>query len=517
MDHGAAERQDTFMAITRLADVFPRHARRVIIVALSIQLSVLVTLAILLWLADIDWIVSLIFVLMPVAFLQTFAWYVVGRYALEPLDILARTVTQISDQPHDTIPPNLNGTHHEKTGFKLMVDTIFQHAAATETSAAVPGNEGNDSQPVFEHLPGGVIALNEARQIVYANKRAPIATDSTGKKTIQLEFDTKDGLTAWLTSMEESEVRAERRWNGVQDQPVGSPDRRVFDVVASYEKNAASGFDTIILLVDRTAYYAVNEEGMDFMALAAHELRGPITVIRGYLDILRPELDATLNDDQKQLFDRLDVSSSRLSGYVSNVLNAAKFDRRHLKLHLSEQSFKDIYATVADDLALRASTQGRLLSVTMPDDLPTIAADRSSLSEVIANLIDNAIKYSREGGQVSVSAAVDGDFVRFAVQDFGIGMPGSVMSGLFAKFYRSHRSKQTVSGTGLGLYISKAIVESHGGQIGVTSTEGEGSTFSFSVPIYSTVADKLLSSDAANQGIIETSSGWIKNHSMYRG
>lgn len=116
-----------------------------------------------------------------------------------------------------------------------------------------------------------------------------------------------------------------------------------------------------------------------------------------------------------------------------------------------------------------------------------------------------------------MTAAVDGDAVRFSVQDFGIGIPASVVGSLFSKFYRSHRSKSTVQGTGLGLYISKAIVESHGGRIGLTSTEGEGSTFSFSVPIYATVKDKLLTSDAENQGIIETSSGWIKNHSMYRG
>ncbi len=157
------------------------------------------------------------------------------------------------------------------------------------------------------------------------------------------------------------------------------------------------------------------------------------------------------------------------------------------------------------------------MSFSIPPDLPSIAADRNSLSEVIANLVDNGIKYSNEGGQVLVSAAVDGDSVRFSVQDFGVGIPGSVVGNLFTKFYRSHRSKHTVAGTGLGLYISKAIVESHGGSMSVSSTEGQGSTFSFSVPIYETVKDKLLAGGDANQGIIETSSGWIKNHSMYRG
>ena len=153
----------------------------------------------------------------------------------------------------------------------------------------------------------------------------------------------------------------------------------------------------------------------------------------------------------------------------------------------------------------------------IPDNLPTVAADRNSLTEVIANLVDNAIKYSNEGGTVEIIAQQDGNSVTFSVTDHGIGIPSSVVGHLFSKFYRSHRSKQNVSGTGLGLYISKAIIESHGGTIGVSSSEGHGSTFRFSLPIYSTVADKLKGSDNRNEGIMETSNGWIKNHSMYRG
>ena len=224
-------------------------------------------------------------------------------------------------------------------------------------------------------------------------------------------------------------------------------------------------------------------------------------------------MGTSLHGDQRQLVERLDVSASRLSGYINNILNVAKYDRSHLRLHLQEDRLSDIYATIADDLELRARTQNRLLAVTIPHDLPTVAADRNSLTEVIANLVDNAIKYSNEGGQVRVSADVDGNYVRCSVHDTGIGIPSSVMGGLFTKFYRSHRSRSSVAGTGLGLYISKAIITSHGGQIAVKSKENEGSVFSFTVPIYRTVADKLAASDNGNEGVIQSSSGWIKNHS----
>lgn len=505
------------MAITRLVDVFPAHRRRVIWATLVLQLSLLSVLAVLLTSAGINWLTMIVFVLMPVAVLQLFAFIIIGKYALEPLDFLARTITQVSDQPHDSIPPNLNGTMHERTGFKMMVDTIYGVATRNPQTVAPDSGLSALQATLLDKLPGGVIALDEARSIKYANETAPVVTNEAGQKHIQLMFSDDNTLESWLSLVESSQVSASKTWSRIQTNVQGEPNRRVFDIVANYQKNGPQGIDTLLLLVDRTKHYAVNEDGMDFIALAAHELRGPITVIRGYLDILRPELEGSLSAEQKQLFDRLDVSSSRLSGYVSNILNASKYDRRHLRLHLHEDRLADIYALIADDLALRATTQGRLLSVTLPADLPTVAADRNSLSEVMANLVDNAIKYSNEGGQVNVVAAIDGDAVRFTVQDFGIGIPASVVGNLFTKFYRSHRSKGSVSGTGLGLYISKAIVESHGGKISMTSTEGTGSTFSFTVPIYSTVADKLMASGAENKGIIETGSGWIKNHSMYRG
>ena len=103
------------------------------------------------------------------------------------------------------------------------------------------------------------------------------------------------------------------------------------------------------------------------------------------------------------------------------------------------------------------------------------------------------------------------------MQDNGMGMPGNVVGNLFHKFYRSHRSRETVAGTGIGLYICKAIVESHGGTIGVTSVEGQGSTFSFTVPIYAAVASQLQANDFTNAGLISSGDGWIKNHAKYSG
>lgn len=499
------------MAVVRLADYYAGHVKRVKYVSAGMLFAVNVTILLLLLQFGLPLSVILVFVLLPVVVLEIFLVSVILKYAMEPLEILTRAITHVSPQANDVTPPRINEPRHEQTGLKQMVQTVYDNSLTPNEKVASTASDISDILPV------GIIALSETGQVVYANDRAPVVTDSQGVKSVKLQFKDSDNLQSWLAEATTNKTQDDHVWQGIEDAMPGEAERKVYDVISFYQKNAPSGFETIIVTVDRSKDYVEDEESIDFISLAAHELRGPITVIRGYLDVLINEIGPHLKDDQKELVERLDVSASRLSGYVNNILNVAKYDRRHLKLHLVEDKLSDIYAVIADDLQLRARTQGRILSVSIAPDLPTIAADRNSLSEVLANLVDNAIKYSKEGGHVEVTAAVEGNYVKCIVADQGIGIPSSVMSNLFSKFYRSHRSRTTVSGTGLGLYISKGIIESHGGQVGVASKEGEGSKFSFSVPIYSTVAEKLAAGNNGNEGIIQTSSGWIKNHSKIGG
>ena len=161
-------------------------------------------------------------------------------------------------------------------------------------------------------------------------------------------------------------------------------------------------------------------------------------------------------------------------------------------------------------MILRATSQNRLIEFNIPEKIPTIGTDISGFSEVLTNLIDNAIKYSNDGGLVKITTERVGNFINIKVQDWGIGIPLNVMPNIFQKFYRSHRSRETVAGTGIGLYLSKAIATKMGGEISVESTEGEGSIFTFSIPIYKAVANQLQNKDINIIG--QSSGGWIRNH-----
>jgi len=516
-------------------DFWPRFKRGAVFLIIALQVLILVALAVLLNYSGFfkDNPLGFTATLVAQSILGIVASLVIYRFVASPVKHLLAALVHVAGEPTNIAPPNPNDEKFEKNGFKAVLQTIYQLASDVkdpikegESNAATlvaPGQAVASLAPTVQTVLGtaldqaicGFVVLNQERKIIYANKATPLRVDTSGVQTIDLVFGENDTIEKWWDECEQTAVHAEKTWPRIPNKLPNEENRRFFDVVASYNKGTET--EMVITLIDRTHLYEIGEEELDFIAFAAHELRGPITVIRGYIDVLTDELSTVLQEDQKELFRRLAVSSNRLSGYINNILNTSRYDRRHLRMHLNETTIGEVYDSIRDDMALRASSQNRLLTVSIPEGLPTIAADTASLGEVFANIIDNAIKYSNEGGAISVVAASKGDTVEWAVEDRGIGMPASVVSNLFQKFYRSHRSRETVAGTGIGLYISKAIVESHGGSISVRSEDGHGSTFLVTLPTYKTVADKLKQDNNGNETLISSDGSWIKNHNMYRG
>lgn len=504
-----------------IRDFWPRFSKRVTALAILLNLIAAGLTTGILWyfqIIETHFVASIIIVAGQLIVGGLFTSILYAVMARPSKHLLAAAI-HVADEKTTTTPPNPNKKSLQKSGLDVVLQTIYS------LSSSRPHEEGEASQhsdvvrdgitKALDDTLCGFVILNHDRQIVYANKAAPVNVNNDGLITLDLLFEKEGQLNAWWDECNETSVKAEKTWSRVSNKLPNEEGRRLFDVVASYNKGAEH--EMVLVLVDRTHLYSVGEEELDFIAFAAHELRGPITVIRGYIDVLQDELDEVIADDQKELFRRLSVSATKLSGYINNILNTSRYDRRHLTMNLTETTVERVYSTIKDDMALRASSQNRLLSAEIPTDLPTIAANTTSLGEVFANIIDNAIKYSNEGGAISVTASLQGEYVDVSIQDHGIGMPSNVMGNLFQKFYRSHRSRETVAGTGIGLYISKAIVESHAGTITVKSEEGKGSTFTVSLPTYRSIADKIQS--GTNESIInkKESGHWIRNHSSFRG
>jgi two-component system phosphate regulon sensor histidine kinase PhoR len=169
---------------------------------------------------------------------------------------------------------------------------------------------------------------------------------------------------------------------------------------------------------------------------------------------------------------------------AQELLDLSRIESGQVELLLAPLAPKSLVNSAADRMRMQAERAGLKLSIKCGDDLPNIRADKSRLEQVLVNLIHNAVKFTKPGGEITLAAESTISGVRFAVRDSGVGIPAESLTRIFERFYRVDKSR-TGSGTGLGLSISKHIIEAHGGKIWAESDERHGSIFYFVIPLLS--------------------------------
>jgi two-component system, OmpR family, sensor histidine kinase VicK len=270
------------------------------------------------------------------------------------------------------------------------------------------------------------------------------------------------------------------------------------------------------VLFDQTEKYSRDDSGASFVAMAVHELRTPLTIMRGYIEVFEDELTPQLNQEQAEFMRNLTAQAQQLNSFVNNIQNLARIQDNALELQLKGENWTQLLNTTIDAMDVRARSRHKTIVRNIPADLPLAAIDTGTMSEVIINILENSIKYTHIEEPIVVTSVVkDDNWIETTVTDKGIGIPDSLIGHVFDKFYRSHRTSRAVGGTGLGLYISKTIIDAHGGSIWVKSKEGEGSTFGFTIPTYESVKDQVV--NTSDGSIMRGAHGWIKNHTLYRG
>jgi signal transduction histidine kinase len=219
-----------------------------------------------------------------------------------------------------------------------------------------------------------------------------------------------------------------------------------------------------------------------FVSVVSHELKTPVAIIKGYAETLQRAKARQNPQLVGELLGEIVEEADRLSNLVDDLLDASRLEAGGL-------SFQDVEAVDLEEIAQRVveryslQTEQHTLHLDFPDDLLTIDGDPQRLEQVLDNLVSNAIKYSPKGGVVTICGWEEDAEVRLAVKDEGVGIPLEEQERIFERFYRVEApDSRGVSGTGLGLYLARAIVRAHGGRIWVESAPGKGATFHIALP-----------------------------------
>jgi signal transduction histidine kinase len=220
-----------------------------------------------------------------------------------------------------------------------------------------------------------------------------------------------------------------------------------------------------------------------FLANMSHELRTPLNAILGYTELLRDGIYGQIPEKGRETMERIDRSGRHLLALINDVLDLSKIEAGQLTLSLGDYSLKEVVQTVVTALEPLAAEKKLALSVTLAPDLPVGRGDDRRLSQVLLNLVGNAVKFT-DAGEVRVAARVSDAAFVVSVSDTGPGIAPEDQQRIFEEFQQADTSNtRKKGGTGLGLSIAKRIIELHGGQLRVESAPGKGSTFSFTVPV----------------------------------
>lgn len=324
---------------------------------------------------------------------------------------------------------------------------------------------------ILQNTGEGVIVADEAGNIVLINTTARVAfnlpdTSLAGKPLVDLVAhpDLRDLFSRPLSSQDR---RAE----------IALENNRVLNAHLTHIK----GIGRAVVMQDITHLKQLDKIKSDFVTAVSHDLRSPLTAILGYVELVGRV--GPVNDQQKEFIHRVVLSVQAITSLITDLLDLGRieagFDTQKEPTHLAL-----VVRYAVDGLTAKAEMKRQKLIANLAGDLPPVYGNAIRLRQIASNLIENAIKYTPDGGSITVSVFKDDDQQILTVSDTGIGIPLADQPYIFDKFYRAKSVPDDVIGTGLGLSIVKSIVENHSGRIWVDSKPGHGSTFVVVLPTY---------------------------------
>ena len=337
----------------------------------------------------------------------------------------------------------------------------------------------NQAQIILESMMEAVVALDADGQVLWLNASAQRLLGLTGDQAAGKR------LTELLRHPELSELVEEalrQRRVAARELHMFSPREQVIRIQAAPCEGGPEHAALVLVAQDVTDIRRLEAMRREFVANVSHELKTPLTSINGLVETL---LDGALDDvaNNRRFVTLISEEAIRLSRLIDDLLELAQIESKATPLALQPVDLRALIDSVGASLRPQLDARRVTLEVAVPPKTATVRGDPERLRQVVLNLLDNAMKFNKDGGRITVQATTEGSMVRLAVEDTGIGIPEQDLPRIFERFYRVDKARsRELGGTGLGLAIVKHLVELHGGRVEVRSRPGQGSVFTVTLP-----------------------------------
>jgi signal transduction histidine kinase/CHASE3 domain sensor protein len=412
------------------------------------------------------------------------------RAAIGPLRRIALATRKVAGGELETeVAEEGAGEVRELAGaFNAMSRSLLRNQRALEDQNVDLERLANVLRAVLDSTVDGILLSDADGNVQLANRPVINLTRDLGMTYEGTVVDRLLSVESRVAHPEQYRAAMERLRNNASeptfDEFEDTVSGRVFQgFTAPVFDDRGAFLGRIWTLRDVTQQRELDRLKEDFVATVSHELRTPLTSMMGFLEMIREGEAGELNDEQQRFLAIVYRSSERLQRLVGDLLFVARLDANGLQLQFGEVSLEDIVRETVESTAALARSRELDLRQDLRE-VPALSGDRERLSQLVGNLVGNAIKFTPAGGRVTVRTfAARGNAV-VEVEDTGIGIPPAEQSQLFQRFFRSSTATEhAIPGTGLGLVISRAIAEAHGGSIDVRSRPGEGTCFRVELPL----------------------------------
>ena len=337
-------------------------------------------------------------------------------------------------------------------------------------------------QEVFRKLPEAIAIINTEGTIELSTKSA--------QANFNLIPDSRiiDNPHAWLAHLffkirKSTDIIDQEQKQEIIQHFINTKERffqpEVFPIHSDQQE--LQGF--LFILEDVTLLQQSDEIKRNLLSTVSHQLKTPLTSVRMAIHLLLDEKIGILNKNQAELLVAAQEETERLNGIIEDLLDISRIESGKVKMNLSSVSPKELISEGIEAFRREAQEKGIEIVIDLLSDLPDVMADKARMYHVFSNVMSNAINYTPFDGKIILTAQSDDEKVQFSITDTGIGIPEMYQPTIFNKFYRVPGQKDN-GGEGLGLAIAKEIIEAHGGEISFVSTEGKGTTFTFTLKRY---------------------------------